>query len=294
MATPTLDADVIVKEGLQRAGFPDPSAAQIKRAKDVWLPEIINKVVTLARLSGIGVMQVFETTAIAVGVINQRRYQLPSDYDQNLLVSLLDGDETGTATAGNVQSVTLAADEGIAQADAEGSYVLMTAGASAGQWRQITSYSTTTKVASVEAAWDTGKTPISGDTYVVVDEQDAVPVTFVPEIDTMRPLGDPGQPCEVGIHNGEFIFDRPLDKTYGIRLRYFADPAKIDVADSRWTDLFVRWQHGLTLGIEEIAMDNNDDARADVIQERFAVILAGIIAREQPARGQFEGFTVGG
>lgn len=294
ITTTTPTALSIVKEGLERAGFPDPDATLVNRAQNVWLGELVNEIVNSARATGIGVLKVLETTAYAIGVINQSRYALPDDYDHRLSVAILDGDNTDTVVSGDSSAVTLAAAETISTSDAEGRHVLITAGTAKGQYRQITDYDSTTKVATVDVPWDTGKTPLSGDTYVIVDDEDRVFFEYVPTLDVQQISRTPGCPQDAFIYNGELNFDRPLDKTYGLKLRYYADPAKIDRTDARWTDLYTRWQHILTLGIQRYAYEESDDESRFLarFEERWQQTLIATIRREQPDYGQFEGFAL--
>jgi hypothetical protein len=293
MATPNITSATIASEGLRRSGFPDPTAEQIKRAKEIWMPELVNEIISKTRATGFGVLKTFETTVLAIGIVNQRRYALPTDFDDELNVTLLDGDVTDTVQSANSTTVTLAAGETVSESDAEGRHILITTGVGKGQYRQITDYDSTTKVVTMDIAWDTGKTPSSSDTYVIVNEEDAVGIEYVKVIDESRRSRTPGMPTCVTIHNNEFIFNSPLDKTYGMKVRYYADPAKIDFDDARWTDLFTRWQHLLTLGVQRVAMDELDDSRTPEVTQNFTQELVGTIRREQPEYGEFEGFILG-
>ncbi len=282
----------IVKEGLRRAGFSDPDAELLNRAENIWLGELVNEIVTSARATGYGVLKPFETTAYAIGVINQSRYALPDDYDHRLSVAILDGTHTDTVVSGDSASVTLASDEDISVADAEGRHVLITAGTAKGQYRQIVDYNSTTKVVTTATSFDTSKTPLSGDTYLIVDDEQRVFFEYVRTLDEQFIAREVGEPQDVGIFNSELLFDRPLDKTYGLKLRYYADPAKIARSDSRWTDLYTRWQHLLTLGIQRYAYEDADDETrfATRFVEKWQAALIAQIRRDQPDYGQFEGF----
>lgn len=279
----------VVIEGLRRAGQTRPGAELIKRASETWLYEIVNEIVTAARRTGIGYLELFDVTAVSIGVVNRSRYALPSDYDDRLLVTILDGDVTGTATAGDSTTVTLAADEDVTVTEAEGKLVLMTAGQSAGQMRQITDYNATTKVVTVEEAWDETKTPLSGDTYLIVDDCWLIAGESVRQIDDYQTSATPGRPYGVGVHRNEFIFDRPLDKTYGLRLRYYADPSRTPLTDPLWADIATRWQNLITLAVEYRMLKEMDDSRTQYVRPELDAAILATIAREQRDYGDFEG-----
>jgi len=305
-ATPT--ARTIVMEGLKRAGSPSPTPGQIQRATDSWIPEIVNEIVTRARTDyrytadsgstgvsrgGNGLLKVFHTTATTVTVDNRRRYPLPTDYDDDLNITLLKGTHTDTATAGDSTTVTLAADEDISQADAEGSYIIMTAGTSIRQYRQIVGYDTTTMVATVEKAWDATKTPVSGDTYLIVDQHIPLEKEIITILDDQASPTAPGEPTDYSEYGREFYLDPPPDGVYGLRLRYYADPSLVDLTDLKWTSMLREWQRALTLGIQALAEEDNDDDRADKTRTKFNEALAGVLAREQPFTDEFSGFEYG-
>ena len=292
MALPKITLNSIVREALRRAGDPDPDAALVRRTKEVWMPELVNEIVTRLRQTGQGVLKVFSTTVIAIPKVNQRRYALPTDFDEELNVTILDGDTTGTVQTASSSSVTLAASDTLSVADAEGRHVLITAGVAKGQYRQITDYDATTKVATVELTWDTKKTPTSTDTYRIIDEEAEMCVEYVRQIDELGTSRTPGKPDQVTIYNEDLLFNRPFAATFGIKIRYNADPAKVDTTDKRWTDLYTRWQSVLTHGLKALAEEDRDDDRALLTREIVDSLLPGVLIREQPEYGEFEGFTL--
>lgn len=284
--------DSIIESGLRSAGVPVAGAPEIARVKENWIPELVNDIVHRARITGVGYLKNFRVTAIAIGVVNRRRYALPSEFDDELNISVLDGDHTGTAQGGDRTEVTLESGEDISESDAEGAYVLMTSGQSIGQYRQIIDYDTSTLIATVESSWDTGKTPLSGDTYKIVDDQQAVDVEYIKVLDQMQTFHTAGRPLRASTERGDLVFDRPLDIAYGIRLRYFADPGRWETSDSRWADLAVRWQAALTIGVTAKRMEEADDKRAEKERDKFDAAVLGVIGREQPEGGTFTQFTL--
>jgi hypothetical protein len=279
---PTVTKERIVKEALQRAGFAEPDAEQMERGKDVWLHEVMNDILVRARGFADGLLKSLHTTSTAITIDNQRRYSVPCDYDEELNLVLLEGTHTDTAQDGDNTTVTLASDEDVTQADAEGHYVLMLAGESKGQYRQITGYNATTKVATVEDAWDSGDVPTSGDTYLIVDTETNLEEDFMDPFDTQANVTAVARPQRFSTFNYEFYLDPTPDDTYGLRLRYYANPAKIDLDDVKWSTILRDWQRVLTLGVQMLAEQNNDDDRAEETESKYEKALVGTIARENP------------
>jgi len=293
MAKPTSPtARSIATQGLIRAGHPTPSPELLKRAETQWIPELVNEILTLARTTGDGVLRTLHTTAVALTVANLREYAVPGDYDSDMVLTLLDGTSRGTVQAATLQDVTLAASESISQTDAQGSYILMTAGTSAGQYRQITAYDATTKVATVADAWDVGKTPLAADTYMIVERQCDMDEEFSKEFDenTLNTVSGPPQ-CWMQFGNSLYL-DPPPEKVYGLRLRYYADPTQVDLTDPIWTAIYERWQAALTAGVKLYAEEELDDDRSKRTRENFATLIGGVIARERPYEDEFEGLTL--
>tara|TARA_Y100000310_G_scaffold157246_1_gene156618 strand:- start:2295 stop:3092 length:798 start_codon:yes stop_codon:yes gene_type:complete len=264
----------------------------VKRVADEWVPEIVSDIVDQSRRLGDGFLEILQTTAIAIATPNRRRYPLPADFDDELSVTLLDGDTTGTAQDGDSSVVTLDSAESISSADAEGRYVLMTAGTSKGQYRQITDYNSTTKEATVEQPWDDTKTPVSGDTYVILDCFDILWEDNTKEADKSYAATASSRPASFSRFNAEYLLDYPPDKAYGLKLRYYANPLKLDFADSKWTQMLSDWRSALIDGVTTLALEENDDSRSDNVRERFIAKVGGIVAKERPFGDEFEGVTL--
>src|SRR3972149_263482 len=105
-ASPT--ADSIVIEGMKKGGIRAPQPSDIKRAKEEWLQEIFNDIWMTSERTGNTRLKTLQTTAVAIGVDNQRQYDLPADFDEELVITILDANDTGTAQSGTINTVTLA------------------------------------------------------------------------------------------------------------------------------------------------------------------------------------------
>jgi len=278
----------LVREALIRSGSADPSPEEMSRGKRVWLPEVMNDLTVRARIVGDGLFKTMHTTAWAITENCQRRYAMPCDYDDEMHITLLTGSVTGTATAGDTTEVTLAA----GAVDPCGSYVVMTAGTSKGQARQVVSWDSDTVTATVEDDWDEGKTPISGDTYMVVTDWIELEERWPTEFDERANQSTTSRPIEFMVFQNEIYLDPTPNDAYAIRLRYYANPAKIDLDDAKWTIIYRDWQRVLTLGLQLIAEQNNDDTRAENTKRMYDEALLGTVRRENPFGDELVEFTM--
>lgn len=292
MSSPHAAADALITEAYRRSGKRNVDAAAVERARDNWLFEVVDDVLLQANEKGDAHLRSLHTTAVSVGKVNQRRYALPSDFSHELEVWLMEGDHTDTATGGNVSSATLAADEDISVADAEGAYYLGLTGASTGQYRQITDYDSDTVTVTVESAWDDTKQPLSGDTYRIVDFWAEVDRDSTLNIQGSVSVRVPGRPRGFGVFGGEFYLDRPLEAAYGLMLRYYADPRKAELTDSVWTTILAEWNGVFTKGMYVMALSDIDDNRVDKERIAYRLAIAGLINRELDAGREFEGFEI--
>lgn len=297
MATATAPTAVsIVTEGMKAAGMRTLSASDISRARDEWLQEIFNDIWMSFESSGNTRLKTLQTTAIAIGVDNQRQYDLPVDFDEELVVNILDGDDTGTSQGGTSSTVTLESGEDISQSDAEGRYILMTGGTSKGQYRQCVSYNTTSLAATIDRNWDDGKTPAGGDTYLVVKQHHLIEEIGISELDEILEPTVPGLPTTFAKFGDQFFFERPLDKaTYGLRLRYYANIHKLDLAESSSaliTKIYTNWQQVLKTGIKMKAESNMKAAEFSQTQALYFRLVSNLINKEIPYGGELTQLTM--
>jgi hypothetical protein len=289
---PTLSS--IVVESLKKAGHRDPASdvTLLKRAKEEWMQEIFNDIWMRSEISGNTRLKTLQTTAIAISVDNQRKYGLPDDFNEELNVEILDGDDTGTAQSGTVNSVTLESGEDISQANAEGRYVLMTSGTSKGQYREILTYNTTTLVATIDQNWDTGKTPVSGDTYLVINRHYETDELGIDELDEVLEPTIPGLPRYFAKFEDQFYFNKPFDKaTYGLRLRYFANIHNVDLAEGSGkliTKIFTNWQAILKEGMKMKAEQSLKSTEYRETKQNYEELMAHLIMKEIPYGGELK------
>jgi len=289
-------ADSIVQEGLKKGGIRTPQVGDIKRAKEQWLQEIFNDIWMTSERTGNTRLKTLQTTAIAIGVDNQRQYDLPSDFDEEMVITILDATDIGAAQSGTISTVTLASDEDITQVTAEGKYVLMYSGTSKGQYRQIIGYNTTTKVASLASNFDSTKTPASGDGYAIIDDYNELEEFSMDELADYANPTEPGLPAYFAKYNDKFYFDRPLDKsTYGMLLNYYSNLMKIDLSEGDGnliTKIYTNWRSILTTGIKMKTEENIHSTEYKQTKADYQEMLMKLVLKETPYGGEMVGFIL--
>ena len=157
MAAPTAPTQLsLTTDGLNRAGYANPTSPQLTTANG-YLEEVKNDIVNIERR-----LTSLHTTAILVTTNGQSRYALPTDFLSDLTMKRLDGTLYGTAQAGAVGSITLAADDAQEEGDIIGTEILIYENTGKGSLSQVTTYNSTTKVATVYPAWVTNPDATSG------------------------------------------------------------------------------------------------------------------------------------
>lgn len=269
MSAPSLpDIDDIVEEGLAKARNLTPSNAKLTRAKNIWMEEIKSDIARIARRP-----RWLQITSH--GIINkgQSRYSNPTDFGHDLSLTLLDGNVTGTAQGGSSSTITLQAGTSISDSDIVGRDILILSGTGAASLSQCTAYNTTTLVATVTPNFTTA--PASGSTYLIVTNEYPVTAGHVADNDMGKTLSrqKPTSFSQIGDEDyGEFIFNFPPDKTYGARLRYYADIGRLDLTGSHIQTLYFKWRNLWTLGIKFKELSENDEtdsleAKQDYLRE---------------------------
>ena len=289
-------ADSIVQEGLKKGGIRTPQVGDIKRAKEEWLQELFNDIWMTSERTGNTRLKTLQTTAVAIGVDNQRQYDLPTDFDEELVITILDSTDTGTAQSGTINTVKLASDEDVTQATAEGKYILMRSGTSKGQYRQILTYNATTKVAAVANNFDSGKTPASGDGYAIIDRYVELEEFSMDELSDYANPTSPGMPVYFAKFNDKFYFDKPLDKsTYGMLLNYYSNLMLIDLAEGEGnliTKIYTNWRGILTTGIKMKTEESIHSTEYKQTKSDYQELLVKLVMKEIPYGGEMVGFTL--
>lgn len=280
MAIPTNPTKAtLVAEGLKKAGQTNPPAALTTRAEDFWMEEIKNDLYIAAGKVQKKLKSLFVTSTL-VATIGVHRYSLPSDYAGDLTLTIMDGYHTGTLQDGAAGSATLAADEDITEADIIGKYILITSGTGKSSCSQVITYSTTTKVAAVSPNFNT--TPITGDTYRVIDTYTYLDPSNIIQADLIPNLTTSGKPtfyATIGdAEYGEIVFDFVPDKTYGIQLRYYVDLSLTDLSSTRLATIYRKWRNVWIQGICAKAFEELHDVRAkDELKKYYSYVETTIM-----------------
>jgi hypothetical protein len=291
-STSTADATNLVTEALKKAGISSPSDDEIDRASDYWLQEILNDIWMKSIASGNSRLKTLAETLIDVSTLNVRVYDLPDAMDEELELEVLDGSRYDTAQTATSTTITLDADDTGTASNTEGKWILITSGLGVDEFKQITDYDSTTKIATVESAWTS--TPNSSSTYLIVDQEYQLDEIDLAEMGTASPV--PGRPTAFAKYNRQLIFDRPWDRaTYGIRLRYYMNIHSVDTtggSTSRWGRIITNWKNVLTQGVFYKALEDNDDPRAPKAKGDYEQMVGMLLIKEIPYGGAFKGFSV--
>lgn len=273
-ANPTLLA--LVTEGIKQAGENNPSPSLITRAAGEWTEEIKNDIWNLAKKPKL--LQVTSYTVINKG---QSRYAFPSDYSSDLFLTLLWGSNTNTSQGGTVNTIILGTND-ISGQNIVGKEVLMMSGTSVGSYAQIVSYDQTTKTAGVVPNFSTA--PVSGDTYMMVDQEYPVETRPVFDWDARQKLVSPALPqylYPIGDdQEGYFIFNCPPDVTRGARLRYYADISQVDSDSDLMSVIYRKWRNIFIKGIKWKKLADEDDDNEATAKQEYQAALQILIYRE--------------
>ena len=274
VSNPTLTE--LVTEGINQAGESNPSADLITRASTKWIEEIKNDIWNLSKKP-----KLLHVTAYTVVNVGQSRYAYPSDYSSDLMLTILWGSTTGACQGGTNNTITLAAND-ISGSNIIGREILMMSGTSQGSYSQIVSYNSTTKVAIVVPDFNT--VPISGDTYMFVDQEYPVETRPIFDWEMRIKLITPGLPqylYPVGDdQEGYFVFNVPPNTNYGARLRYYADLSQIDTTSNLLSVIYRKWRNVFIKGIKWKKLADEDDDTANDAMAVYEREKRNLIYRE--------------
>lgn len=273
-SNPTLDE--IVLEGLQKAGENSPSVALLTRAKTKWIEEIKNDL-----FKEIKQPKFLQITSHGMAVRGQSRYSMPTDYSNDLTLVLLDGNVSGIAQAGSSTTITMAAGGGLSLDALIGHEIIVTSGTGKASVSQVIDFDPVTQTATVAPAF--ASAPGAGSTYLVIDTEREVDGGGLWDADKSKfiSIGCPRKFFTLGDDfSGEFIFECPPEKAFGMRLRYYANIMKLDVNSSMMSNLYVRWRNMWIKGITAKHLSDNDDDRAPAKVNEYMSEASVILASE--------------
>jgi hypothetical protein len=282
MAPPTSPTkNSIVIEGLKRfLNGGTPSAAEITRAENFGLEKVKRDIMLLGKTWHPLIKTSYQAT-----ISNQSRYDNPSDFEQDYAVSLMSGLHTDTlSVVTSTTNVTLKADENATVIEAQGKWLLLTAGTGANQAQQIKTYSATTKVAVTAAAYATA--PVMGDTYTIVNSiKSLTPIRegYASLFSTMGTAGTPVRYYQKGnATTGQLVVHPAPSGVFGLRRDYYADLMTLDItegATTLYTTILTRWADVFEQGIFVWRLVEDDD-RYQAENSLYQDMLTALMARD--------------
>lgn len=275
MAIPTQPtATTITTEAYKLFGINTPTSAQITRATDYGL-EIVK-----SDLKNMGLEWDFlRTTSYLPMTVGCSYVQLPTDYAKFLSARLIDGSSRGTAQSATSTTITLASTE-TAGSDLVGKWIIITSATTgSGGARQVTAYSTSTKVATLESAWDT--TPTGTIVYLVADTWKELTHRPVFDYNSILNPTQPGTPSMCSIKSdaaeGDLYVEKSPDKIYVIALEYYADINKIDLTATLYSRILRLLNALFIQGVFVWLLQ--DDTRAVLETQRYEKMKAQVAAQ---------------
>jgi len=272
MAIPTVPTSTtLVTEAFIRCKIPSPGPAEITRAEDFLLVEVM-KIIAQAQN-----WRVLEETSIAIVSPYVPRYALPADFNKAIEGTLFKTSYSGTAQSGTTSSMKLELGETITEALALGGILIPTDGAAKGEFRRITAYDTVTLIASITPNFT--NTP-GADGYMIVTSMDDEIDLPYSKTAKLRMYSSPGMPKRIDLYNDELYLDPVPDAgPYAMQIRHQLDIAQIDVTSSRWTLLLTSWEPLLVQGVIALIYQSRDDERYkeayDIFKELLQLIMLG-------------------
>ena len=240
----------IVTEGLKRGGRVSPTSSQITDATTHQFREVKADINTAGSRADVLLTQY---CSMATQYVN--RLVWPTDASDIRSVQLVWCPDSvfwqSTATAGASTSVTLNAS--LNESDTTifpGRTIFMISGTSVGQYRSVTAWNNTSKVATVNSAWSTN--PVSGDNYIIEANRIKMWEHDKPQwYDTLQAPWSNGRPIHATMVGRELWMDYAPDRNYGIFWDYWV---QIDRADEAGTAFIRHLREYRSLWVQGIAV----------------------------------------
>lgn len=204
-----------------------------------------------------------ETDEIVVTTRAVRTVGQPSKAHLTKSVLLLVGPDAwqGTAQAGASTTITLAAAFSEDEGTVKGNMIVTLGGTGSLQYRHITAYNNTTKVATVSPAWTTN--PSSDTTYLIVQKQVELFTKTSQVLNYEAWITGEGEPL-FGAMKGETLWlNQSPDKIYPLLWTYYTDLDQLDEAGSLALKILREWNTVINRGLTSKCQNLYDDTRAD-------------------------------
>ena len=247
----------ICRTALRRAGQPAPSDAQVTDAIGNQFQEVKNDIKAKA-----GTHKLLLTSEVTVTAVGVRSYTQPSTVHEVKAIDVFDGPDAwrGTAQTGASASITLASTVGEDEASLQGKQVFTLSGTGSLQWKYITAWNNSTKVATVHSAWTT--TPDSTTTYLVANYKRQVLNRSNDELRyDQYQFGHTTDPRLAALEGETLWLAQPPDKIYPLIWTYYKDIDQIDEDDSLFEKMLREWRSVFIEGVTAKSMVLHDDTR---------------------------------
>ena len=245
----------VLTEAYTRGGIPTPTTAQLTRAEDEWLQEVLQDLSTLKGWNP------GEDTQVVLATQFVQSYSIPSPLYRMLEIRWFQPGLTGTASAGAAGTITLAT--GLNVGDVEGHKIFTTGGTGSGQVRRATDYNSGTGVATITPNWTT--TPDGTTTYMVPFAE----WELVRQKGLFR--GGTNQATDAKHFEEfehEFLIDPIPDTTTRVmEVRGFVDLMLVDETDARWTRVLREWREPIIKGLMMRMFEDHDDDNREKYEE---------------------------
>lgn len=281
---------MIAEEALNSVGILAPSAAQIAQAEDVFLRAILADIWTSPGKSFNTRLKSFQAKNVQIITEGLSKYSVPSDFDEEITLTLLSGGHSGTAQAGTATSITFEVGEDAT--NIEGKYVLILSGTGVTGLQQCTSYNSTTLEASC-SEWTIA--PDATSVYLLIDQEIELEEKAIQELQGLGGYSKakPTQFTKINESGVEyFIFNNPPDKIYGLLTRYYLNPILLDEVGVVMSGVYSKWYQVLLCGTAWKVAEYEDDDRCDKKKEEYYRLKSGLLAKEIPYGGVFKGFEL--
>ena len=283
MAAPTAPTLVsITTEALKKAEYSNPSSVMLTRAQDEYMAEVKADICRKERR-----LKSLYKTGYTATTIGKSRYGNPPDYFSDLSLTLLEGTQTGTAQAGSTSTITLAADEDITEDWAKGKEILDT---TTKGFSQITTYSTSTKIAGVVPDFETSAATSDG--YIIIENYYSGPAFYKvgsTEFDNIYQPTSKSRPLAYTEYKspttGEFCVTPAPDKVYGIQMKYFANLLTLDLASTLMSTLYHNWRDIFVYGVASKQLFNDNNVKFDKVYALYQTALESMILEERCVDG---------
>lgn len=285
MSAPTdPDVDSIVLEALQRAN----AMEYYVRAKNEWMDDIKRDIE--ARKD----WKVLENSAALILEAGASNSAFPTDYKKPVKATFFKILANSASILGSGSSITLDAGEDITQGDAENKLILLlnTDGINIDYVGKVTSYDTTTKIASISPALSFA-IDVSQIYLIVTDEKELPYIAY----EDMRRTPILANPSVFTIFDRTLFINSANDEQFLIILDYLVDIFSVDLSGVKIARIYKEWKNAFIFGLILRAFTEKSDPRFTIANGQFESAvgrLAGEDVRSRRTRRSAALKSIGG